>query len=106
MKNCEIIQKRYYDLQVDFSNNHCILKHLQEELRKLTSSDVTLKIVTSDPSNDKVRQIIHLENRIIVLESYKEYLARTLSKKDMKLEQLHEKFKSLNSFTGFLESST
>lgn len=106
MKNCEIIQKRYYDLQVDFINNHCILKHLEEELRKLTSSDVTLKIVTSDPSNDKVRQIIHLENRIIVLESYKEYLARTLSKKDMKLEQLHEKVKSLNSFTGFLESST
>lgn len=76
----------------------------QEELRKLESSEVTLMTISFDPSNDKINQITHPRKRIIVFESDKEYMTHTLFEKDMELEKLHEKVKSLNISADFLES--
>lgn len=78
---------------------------MEEELKKIDSSQVTLRIVTIDLSNKQINKITFLGKKVILVESDKVYLAYTIYEKDMKLEILHKKVKSLNGSARFLESS-
>lgn len=54
MKFFEIIQKIYSYIQVDCNANHSRLKHMKEILKKLMSSGVNSKTISSDPSNYQI----------------------------------------------------
>lgn len=104
-KKCEIIHKTYSNIKVECNANHYRMKHLDEELNKLESSYVALRILISNITEDQVGQITILEKKVIILECEKEYLVQTLSKNDMELKMLQKMVNILGYFTRFLETS-
>lgn len=64
---------------MDFNTNHYILKHLEEELRKCESSEVTPRKINSNTINDHIDQTTHIGKRVIVPKSDQGYLAYTIS---------------------------
>lgn len=57
IKRFVIMQKKYYDLLMYFNANHFKLKHLEENLRKCESNEVTLRTISFDTPNDQIDQI-------------------------------------------------
>lgn len=51
------MQKKYYDLLMYFNANHFKLKHLEENLRKCESNEVTLRTISFDTPNDHIEKI-------------------------------------------------